>query len=251
MGRHSIYEIHACDVCEQETLVKHWRKVRAGHTYHYYRCDECKGSRKSYQSRTESNPHAQHDRNRSIIEDFLGGMTKADIGKKHGVSRERIRQIVVRGIGRDGNLVAQVEARERKLAAQSHREPIDICVVCWGPVYKRSGYQNKNNWHIIYRTCSAVCHQVRDVARHKFPGHKREIYLRWCQRNPEKVRPAQVAFATRQLSGKGTARNLPWRPWEKHKADPNSKASKAWEWAQSQRALHIAEAQSENEVIAR
>ena len=131
----------------------------------------------------------------------LQGATLAEVGAQHGVSKERVRQIL-RGVMRPGDdaLIerARVRRRERERAADERRReaecPTRRCAVCRGamPACKAG------------RTCSSDCARAWAVVRrHLDPdAHHRHrlVQARRILRDPDAHKPSSVAWAERMLS---------------------------------------------------
>lgn len=151
-----------------------------------------------------------------------GAATLEDLAKPHGLTRERVRQIIkevdpaARDEARIARLLRQVkEAERRRDEREVERRKADEdalrrgvrCRLCWGPNGRAVTGRR-------YVTCSSRCARLWTLLRYQLDEaqkeqHKRSM-ARWTIANPSHpfVNDARLRYAARVLAGE----ELEWRP---------------------------------------
>lgn len=138
---------------------------------------------------------AEVDKRHAEIRDYLFSdplLTLEDVGEKFGITRERVRQIASKDIGRYGQRFAE----RRRIRAEARAKPPRFCAVCNAEVPPGK-----------VRFCSEEHRQVMTALRYHVDPDRREAQkvavakwvLRAAAEGHPKVDERQVAFADRVL----------------------------------------------------
>lgn len=166
-------------------------------------------------------PYEEMDRYRAIYSSYLAGKTLNEVGRKFGIGRSRVHQIVS-GFDPDGS--ARAARRFRKQEEQFARDLRELearaaaaspCKVCGSWVLRRAGAI----------TCSSGCAKVwttssaRYILDPQFREEQRVRTARYRLKDPLRRPAAEVRYAQRLLAGESKK----GRRWH----IPGGKAAKA------------------------
>uniref|UniRef100_A0A6M3LH99 Putative sigma-70 region domain containing protein n=1 Tax=viral metagenome TaxID=1070528 RepID=A0A6M3LH99_9ZZZZ len=159
------------------------------------------------------------DRTAQMMAAYRNGATLAEIGQQHGVTRERVRQIITPRMSRkERRALAKVHyvrpsparlAREAAGAAREYRyyeKPVP-CAVCQGLITRGQPWGKK------HPTCSHECHVLRMQTWHRlFPNEHREFMARAILGRPKAHLATAVRWARRWRAGTARTRASMPRP---------------------------------------
>jgi Sigma-70, region 4 len=144
-----------------------------------------------------------------MVQRTRNGETLAEIAADFGLTRERVRQIVValapqaaclgRAVRADQARAAR-EVRERaKAAVRAERlRSLSPCVVCWGPIKRPPNMREQARYH----TCSKECCRLWSLVRlHLDPQYHERHDLLMARWSIEKGQPGQIVHAINLLTG--------------------------------------------------
>lgn len=213
-----------CHRCGDETIVKEER-------FSHLVCKECRNKKpkppilKEFRQKRGRPPEFDHLRVQPMVERYRAGESYEAIGQSFGLTRERIRQLLIKELGYAGHKALRREHSATLMSAKAEvkREtflgshPITKCAVCWAPT-RRKLRPGKTR-----TTCSKRCAHAWQLARHRMDdGEHREHVARWAIRHPDATKAAQLAWANRYRAG--LAKEGPKRPQE------NSVATEIMKW---------------------
>ncbi len=141
---------------------------------------------------------------------FRAGSTLKAIGREHGITRERVRQILaplLTRAERHAIRVARVARRQAQRDADRQRPYLERpvpCAMCHATILRGKP------WEKQHPTCSHRCYRTfLDARRYVSPelaeAHRRAAALTWL-RKPEKYGAVRVRYATRVLAGEARRR---------------------------------------------
>lgn len=156
-------------------------------------------------------PGRHGERDLGIIRRYQGGETLEAIGKSLDLTRERIRQILWRELGREGASGARRAARVSQRAIAQTRLPLGQCIVCWSPM-PTDGRGRGGIGRSI--TCGPECHADYQVVGYQIDPQRRANQqmrtARWVAKNRQHVKPHQARYYAKILTGSPIKRRGQW-----------------------------------------
>jgi lambda repressor-like predicted transcriptional regulator len=184
---------------------------------------------------------------RAAREAWIGGTSLRALGRRYGLSGERVRQVLEQaypGIGEKANAARMersaalkasraAEQESRRIEAEKHAPPCAVCL--------RTNIRAVHDSRVI--TCSPGCAEAWRILRYYLDEDYAEIHRKnmadWILRQPEgAVNPTQIRYAERVRSGQ-------IGPLERYGVQPGSKSE---ELLRKYRPELLAELQREQNV---
>lgn len=160
------------------------------------------------------------DRNATIVADYLHGDSLERVGRRYGITRERVRQIVTaaqpdEGIRKQGRRAVRDARRAQHeadhLARINAATEFRLCFVCWC-VFRTD---DERKLHARVPTCSPICRDLYFRTRHLIDREawlrqfaksalKRDVYgaRGWAERTLAGIRPSRESYTKPRTDSK-------------------------------------------------
>ena len=187
-------ELLTCEQCGINFLVRPYEGGRRR-----YCSRDCSGTGMAQRERARVSEDVT-ERNEWIAASYLAGYTLHEVGVSHGLTRERVRQIVWKLTTPEQRAEARRErflAFQRANARPERTWPTLKCFVCWAEFTARSALQLNRK-----RTYCTQEHRdlYRTIKHYIDPMAHREALARSVIRHPER-QPGSYGWAARTLAG--------------------------------------------------